>query len=341
MTVLAGPAQTYLDCLQRRDLTEAMEVAEAMLDAGSGIDGAMAVLADAQRVVGTRWASNEWSVAQEHAATAITDRVAGVIAAAIREPVIYPPVVVVCGEGDWHTLSARMFADLLRARQWDARFLGGSIPGRDLRQYLADEPPVALVVSCAIPMFLPGACETVAAAHAARIPVLAGGGAFGVDGRRAAAIGADAWAASPDGAAATLRDWTEAAPELARADDARLAQHRNLRADRLPVVEDAEDELRRRLPYMREADERQRARTREDLEFLLAFVEAAVLTNDASIVAEYLPWLRDVLTTRGVPAKVLVPTVEATAAALRGQDQVDPALLLEDCARNLFEDMAS
>jgi methanogenic corrinoid protein MtbC1 len=339
MSSASTPEGTYLACLERRDLPGALEVARSILEADGGMTEVVAVLAAAQREVGRRWARNEWSVAQEHAATSITDRVAAAAALWADEPVIHPTVAVVCAEGEWHTLPARMCSDLLRSRGWDIRFLGGSIPARDLQRHLADDPPSALLVSCAISMHLPGAQETIAAAHRAGVPVLAGGRGFGADGRRALALGADAYAKDVAGADAVLHRWgTDAPAALNSGEGADLAGYRALRAERLAIVDEAEEELHRRVSALRHADDRQVARTREDLGYLAAFLEAATLTRDPTILSDYLPWLAEVLTSRGVDIAVLRPTVDAVVAALEFHDHDEAATLLRSSATPFLVD---
>ncbi|MEX0658484.1 MAG: cobalamin B12-binding domain-containing protein [Egibacteraceae bacterium] len=335
MSALSQTAE-YLACLERRDLAAAMDVALGALTAGAGTEQVLGMLAGAQREVGERWASNEWTVADEHAATAITDRVAAAVAAHTSEPVLSRPLLVVCAEGEWHTLPARMLTDGLRARRWDAQFLGGSIPARDLQRHLEETRPLAVAVSCAIPMTLPGALETVEAAHRAGVPGIAGGRAFGDDDRRATAIGADAWAADAAATDRVLQGWAEHGPgQLAAPDEAAVASYRTLRGDRTLITEQAEHELERRLPWLRSAEERQRQRTREDLEYTVRFLEATVLTGDERVATEYLSWLLGILTARRVPATVLDPTFDALGVALHAQGQEQAAGLLTRSAASL------
>lgn len=334
----AGAHTRYVDCLQRRDAAAALQVAMSLLDSGAGVDGVLAMLADAQHEVGDRWARNEWTIADEHAATAITDRVAAVIAASVVEPAVHQPVTVVCVEGEWHTLPARTLADRLRARRWDVRFLGGSIPGRDLHLHLAGERPLALAISASIPMFLPGALETVMAAHAQGIPVIAGGRAFGEDPLRAVAVGADGWAADPAEADEVLHRWAaEGCGPLTEPDPARVDAYSSLRGDRAQVVQHAGRSLEGHLPYLKEATPTQRQRTHEDLEYTLAFVEAAVLTGDDRIVAEYFPWLAGILAARHVPVSVLPPSVQALGDALRAFGREEAAEILSRGATAIAE----
>jgi hypothetical protein len=136
-------------------------------------------------------------VADEHAATAVTEA----CTLALPTSGAGPLVLVACPEGEWHTLPPRMLAVVAGVR---AVVLGPGLPAAHLERYLDRQQPDVLALSCTMPTNLLQARDSIAAAHRAGVPVVAGGRAFGPDGRRAAHLGADAWAASrrrPPGAA--------------------------------------------------------------------------------------------------------------------------------------------
>lgn len=318
-----------LICLERHQTEVGVALALEHLDQGGTVGSVVGALAAAQSEVGARWERDEWTVAQEHAATSTADRILAAVAAAIDEPIMYPTVLVVCAEGEWHTLPARMLTDLLRSLRWDARFLGGSIPTEHLRHYLEDEQPFAVVVHCSVAMSLPGVVGAVAAAHDASVPVLAGGRAFGDRPRRAAALGADAWAPDLFAAEALLHQWADdgvaLAPSVA---PGRIAAHARLLARRQTVVDLASDTLLEVSPYLRSATAEQRRRTSEDLTYLAAFVEAALLADDLTVLEEYVDWSVGVLVSRGVQRDVVWPAYEAVAGALHALGETEASNLV-------------
>jgi methylmalonyl-CoA mutase cobalamin-binding subunit len=248
------------------------------------------------------WQHNELTVADEHAATAITDLAlaAACLEAQRRGHEPEGSVVVACAEEEWHVMPARMFAEQLRAVGWDVVFLGASTPAEHLQRFVAAERPAAVAVSCTVPVHLHGARRAISASHAAGVPVLAGGAAFGTDPNRAAAIGADAWASTPDDAVATLSRWAGNRPSLAAPlvdDGPSLA----VGAERPLIVERAMSALVSRFPPLADYTDWQLARTREDLDYILRFVEASLLTSDDSIITSFASWLTSVLTARGLP----------------------------------------
>ena len=152
----------------------------------------------------------------------------------------------------------------------------------------------------AVPVHLQGARRAISASHAAGVPVLAGGAAFGTAPDRAAAIGADAWASTLDGAVASLSKWVSKRPPLAapRVDDAPALA---AAAERPLIVERAMSALAGRFPPLAGYTGWQLAKTREDLDYILQFVEASLLTGDDSIVTSFAHWLASVLAARGLP----------------------------------------
>ena len=294
-------ADTVLELIQSRRRDDVVElVRSAARDAG--LATAVTLLADIQRKVGQLWQQNELTVADEHAATAIVDLA---LAAACLEAERCPhspegTVLVACAEEEWHVMPARMFAEQLRAAGWDVVFLGASTPAEHLQRFVAAERPAAVAVSCTVPLHLPGARRAVSASHAAGVPALAGGAAFGTAPNRAAAVGADAWASNLDDAVAAITRWVSKKPLLAMplVDDApALAAG----AERPLIVERAMSALASRFPPLAGYTNWQLARTREDLDYIIRFVEASLVTSDDSIITDFTSWLKSVLAARGLP----------------------------------------
>jgi methanogenic corrinoid protein MtbC1 len=274
-----------------------------------GIDAAVSLLADVQREVGMRWQTRQWTVAEEHAATAIVD-IALTAAALETTPRAGEAVaVLVCGEGEWHGLPARMAAEQLRAAGCGIVFLGTSVPADHVNAYLRSTRVTAVLVSCTVPIHLGGARRTVAAAHAAGVPAIVGGAAFDRAGRRAAAIGADACAAAAGDADLLLREWVRQPPRLADptvSDTAALA----LAATRPTVVAAAMELLAQRFPRFAAFTVAQRESTRADFDYILQFLEAALLTDDPTVLAEFVQWLTRLLTARDLPPSIVPLSLE-------------------------------
>ncbi|WP_243422330.1 cobalamin B12-binding domain-containing protein [Micromonospora globispora] len=94
------------------------------------------LVAVAEREIGRRWLTGTWSVAQEHAATHVSELVVGTVAARHSGPADRGHVVMACVEGEWHALAARIVAEVVRAAGWRATFLAAGVPARHLVSYL-------------------------------------------------------------------------------------------------------------------------------------------------------------------------------------------------------------
>lgn len=109
----------------------AANVVLSAMDAGMEPESVLLdVIAPVQRRIGTEWAANKITVAQEHAATAINDRVIATLAhhPRCRRDADAGRVTVACVDGEWHALPARLLAEVLRLRGWQVDFLGAQVP---------------------------------------------------------------------------------------------------------------------------------------------------------------------------------------------------------------------
>ncbi len=101
--------------------------------------------------IGERFLLGELDEAQEHLASAATERMMARVAQ------FYTPAVeketralFACVEGNWHSLGLRMLADALRAEGWETYFLGASVPSSSLLRMTETLNPHLIVFSCAM-----------------------------------------------------------------------------------------------------------------------------------------------------------------------------------------------
>ncbi|MEV2239770.1 cobalamin-dependent protein [Micromonospora sp. NPDC049891] len=303
--------QDYLHCLAEADEHAAVEVACGLLEAGVAADRVLLELvAPAQAEVGERWARNEWSVAQEHAATHISERVVAAVAAYTDVRPTRARIVVACMDGEWHALPARLVAEVLRLRGWQVTFLGASVPAAHLVSYLHRYDAYAVALASALPMRLPHAHRMIEACRRADVPVLVGGRGFGMDGRWARRLGVT-WAANAVSASDLLSD-ERALRAPAPADLAHLAddEYAGLVNRRGELIDAALAELAQRFPATRDHTPAQLDSTVSDLGYILDFLAAALYVDDGSLFTEFIEWLVTILDSRGVPAV----TVDAALA---------------------------
>jgi len=292
------------------------------------------LLAAAQREVGQLWYCNELTPADEHLATGVTTAALDSLMGETSQPAGGTYTVVTCAEGDFHSLAAQMFGELLREHGVGVTVLGASAPAEVVAEFLLRSGAGSLAISCSVPVFFPGMVRLIDAAHRLGIPVIAGGPALGSGPRRAERLGADAWALTADDAAAILLGWKSQPPSVRR--DPTLVDPVALRlgaqADALGGAA-----LDRLFPAIGN-DEHGTARVRENLVFIVQFLAAARLAADTAIFSEFLNWLQNLLARRGVPPRDLIARLEALRPAVEAVDTGAARLLDLGCQALLDED---
>ncbi|MFF8593960.1 B12-binding domain-containing protein [Streptomyces sp. NPDC015220] len=285
------------------------------------------VIAPVQERVGVEWAADRITVAQEHAATAINERVVASLAhhrpAGRRDIPTGGRVTVGCVDGEWHAFPARLVAEVLTLHGWRVDYLGAQTPTPHLVAHLHRTNPDAVLLSGSIPTHLPTAHAAITACQATGVPVLAGGRAFGPDGRYARALGADQWAADARGAVAVLqagltrprpaaiRQTVDDLPHLADQEYTMVVQSRP------QIVKQTLVDLEARFPAMRGYSDAQREHTAEDIAHIVDFLATALYVDDAEIFTAFLAWTAGILEARHVPARSLVTGLDILAGQLR------------------------
>ena len=286
------------------------------------------LLAAAQREVGQRWYCNELTPADEHLASGVAAAALDTLMGETSQPPGGSLTVVTCAEGDFHSLAAQMFGELLREHGVGAMVLGASTPAEVVAEFLVRSDADSLAISCSVPIFFPGTVRLVDAAHRQGIPVIAGGPAFGHGPRRAERLGADAWALTAADAAAILLGWRSEPLSVNRDPTPVDPVALRLTAQAEALGGAAFDGLAARLPPTAGYDERRMARTREDLVFIVQFLGATLLAADQAIFGDFLYWLQNLLVQRGVPPQALIAGLEALRPVVEAVD-TGAALLLD------------
>jgi methanogenic corrinoid protein MtbC1 len=292
-------------------------------------DVIVSLLGAAQREAGERWLANRWTIAEEHLVSGVSQQALAAIANTIEPPAAAGLVVVACAEGEWHSLPAQMFAEMLRAHGFAVAFLGASTPVDGIGALLSRQRPVALAVSCTLAPFFGGVTRLVDAAHRERIPVIAGGQALGREPGRAARLGADAWAPGADGAVPILRSWQHEPPPVSAEPTPVNAAAAQLDRSAAEIAGEAIGSLSARYPPLASLSDSQRARTVEGLASITRFTAAARLVSDPAVLTEMLDSLRKRLASRGAPPAALNAGLRALAPLIRRTDPRAAQLVLD------------
>jgi methanogenic corrinoid protein MtbC1 len=306
----------YRDALATRNRAKATGIVTQLLtDGADPITVLTDVIAASQRDVGMRWQRGEWTVADEHASTAVSVAATRAVADYLSTgPLKRGSVLVACAEREWHELPAMIIGCALRSHGWDTTVLGAATSPMRLSQHLADQGPDAVAISCSVLGALPTTRRFIEAATAAGVPTLVGGPAFGYDDVRARALGATAWAADARSAVAamdTLPTVVTAVPEhsaAAIAEQALLDLHHRRIADSL-----REKWSLTRDPHPTAALADLAADT---VNQALHAVSAALLTGDSRPISETAWWIADVLRARDVDPAAVAELARLLAAEL-------------------------
>ena len=312
-----GRMQDYLRAVASRDAVAVQSLTTRLLDDGMDpVTVLTDLIAAVQRDNGQRWQRGEWTIAEEHAATAMAVAATTAVSRYVRRTApTRGRVLVACTEREWHALPAMIIDCTLRSDGWDSVLMGAATSPARLNQYLQDHGPEAVAVSCSMLGSLPATRRFIEASTAAGVPIVVGGPAFGVDDVRAKALGATAWAADAQGALAAVADLPAVVPPAMPLPADAMAEQADLEHDhRLIVAGLAADwsVTARALPDRADTEVAVDA-----LNHLLHAVSAVLLTGDSRPVPETATWIAEVVTTRGFDAAVIAELADKSSAALR------------------------
>jgi methanogenic corrinoid protein MtbC1 len=138
------------------------------------------LLRDAMTLVGERWKSGRWSVAEEHLASQTLIRALDRIRPDPGPERRVGPLAVLAGvAGEQHALGLACLDQVLLDHGWTVANLGPDVPAADLAQFLARNHADLLALSASLPEREPAVRDAIAAARAARagspLPIMLGG----------------------------------------------------------------------------------------------------------------------------------------------------------------------
>lgn len=268
--------------------------------------------------VGLLWQSGHWTITQEHAATAVAEAVLTHLEGADEPPQAVGTVATVAADGEWHSLPVRLAAHAFEHAGMHVRYLGAGVPADDVARTLPSVGADVLAVSVTVASNLPGAARTVAAGHAAGLPVLVGGAA--VTAERAGVLGADGYAPSVEGGAAIARRWCETSRPTGAEPTLDGGSVQPLVARRIALRDAAFEGTAARWSGLEEASDALLDRVTEDLELHLDHVVAALTIGDDDVYLAQVPWFAAVHAGRKLPRAVLAAQLGALREVLADHD---------------------
>jgi methanogenic corrinoid protein MtbC1 len=319
---MTGAAEEYLAAISLGDRARALAVVRRLQEAGaSPLEVMDHVIAPAQEQVGRLWAADAWSVAQEHAATAVSEAVLSVLGAQVPPPAdsSSAPVVVSCVEQEWHALPALLVAEHLRTAGLPVSYLGANASAEHLVRHVHEVGPRAVALSCSIAASLPRVRKHVEAVRATGTPAIVGGAAFDRAGRRAAVLGATGFAPSGSLAVEVIAGLNTAVPPAEPLTHDGVDEGLSLYAEREEVGRRLRDRLTGHLtaPTPDLVPTRWRAALSDHLPHLVGALSAALVTGDRAVLTESVAWLDEVMTHRHAAPGVTAEAVAELADLMR------------------------
>ena len=314
---LSRAADQYWTALAEPDVDAAYSVLEDVLVAGTPVADALTeVVARSQRWIGEHWAAADWTVSQEHAATAVSEAVVQRVMAHLPPlDESLPRVLVTCAERESHSLPAMVVAASLRSWGWPAEY-AGSLTSEALTERIADLRPAAVLISASLTSSLTRLARQISTITDADIPVIVGGSAFDPAGDRAMRLGATAYAETP----AAARTVLESLPGVVRQEPA-SAEHEAYRLERNAddLARDAVDRTLRTVgsPAGAFTPDHWSVVLATFTPHLVAAIAGGVLLADPTVPETARSWLERVLVKRRAPEGVTPVLWNELRACLR------------------------
>ncbi|NND03341.1 MAG: cobalamin B12-binding domain-containing protein [Acidimicrobiia bacterium] len=274
----------FLDAITESDETTTERLVGEAIRSPKGIERLLdELIPRALEIVGSRWEQNEWTFSQEHLATDVCRRVVESLGDTLNEPDRHAPsALVVCAEGEWHSLAATVLKVGLQLAGWQAKLLGPSVSSSQLAAAIFDEGPDLVAVTCSMVANLPGARRMIATAHETGTSVIVGGRAFGETPDRSIKLGADGWAAKAS------RVPTVAEPS--RLPSTRLDQLQSPHAAELRVLDDSTHDIIMKLSRSFESVDVDEGTLAGGAVWILRTAHAALLCDDPRLLQDHVEW---------------------------------------------------
>jgi diguanylate cyclase (GGDEF)-like protein len=164
-------ARRYGDALRAADAHSAERVIEEALEQGmSAVEVQTDLIRPAMAWIGELWETSAISVADEHLATAVSQRMLMRLLEPLQTaaPRSRNRVLLAAVEGQHHVLGLRMVADVLEGAGFDVLYLGADVPTGALVEFIRQHEPAIVGLSLSFGGASGKLVETIAAIHDAQ-----------------------------------------------------------------------------------------------------------------------------------------------------------------------------
>jgi len=147
---LDAAAESYTTYALSGDEQACSEILDALFADQIGIiDLYLGLIVPVMRQVGLKFANQEISTAQEHMASAITERMMmRIVQHYSTGRKVERTAILGCGPNSWHTIGLRMASDYLRTCGWRTMFLGANVPHECFISTVESSKPDIVLLSC-------------------------------------------------------------------------------------------------------------------------------------------------------------------------------------------------
>jgi methanogenic corrinoid protein MtbC1 len=177
-----GVYSQYLTALLKGDRQACARIVQSLIDSDIEIKVLYRELFEKTLYeVGHLWETNKISVAREHLATAITERLMSMAYPYLfRKKPISKKVIISCAVNEYHQIGGKMVADIFEMNGWDSYFLGTRTPTGQMLSFIEAIQPDLLGLSLSIYFNFPALKREIEAVNHAfpDLQMIIGGQAF-------------------------------------------------------------------------------------------------------------------------------------------------------------------
>ncbi len=149
-TCLDEASQQYAKAAVNGDENDCSEILDSLFAAKTTMIGIyQGLIMPAMRYVGYWYSEQKIDAAQEHMASAITERMMmRIVQHFATSKKVDRTAILGCGPGSFHVIGLRMASDYLRICGWKTLFLGGNVPHRCFISQVSQHKPDVVLLSC-------------------------------------------------------------------------------------------------------------------------------------------------------------------------------------------------
>ncbi len=203
----------FLSLLLQGDFESCIKLADEVVKSINDIKNFyIEVLQPSLYDVGNLWEVGKISVAEEHLASAIVNRIiAHLYTKFTKQKTRKGKVLITSTPNEFHEIGSRMVADLLELEGWEVFYLGANTPKEDVFTMAKKIRPKVIGISVSMPFNIDKAKDIIEQLRKdkdlKKIKVLVGGTAFNSFPELWRLIGADGWAQNAREAVELLTQW--------------------------------------------------------------------------------------------------------------------------------------